>query len=269
MPLVENMPVDSRILALFVGRSGSGKSAAAYSFPKPAKIFDLDGRVRGGLVPWVDKKGLEYQYFPPMSEKMVFEQLNNAFAILHQQCKAGQAPYETIILDSATWASNALLLDALPYTHTATGAGDKGKKIGSMNIAGPSDWLFQSNGMTQIIAYLRSLPIKNILVTAHIVNRWGKLKDADGKVIDPYGQSEIVGEKLTLTDKIAEELPGSFDHIFRFEKTDTGAKLKFTVSGQGELARTPCPIPYGEHDITGKSFYEFLQQKINATTTTK
>lgn len=262
MPLVENMPTDSRILALFVGRSGSGKSAAAYSFPKPAKIFDLDGRIRGGLVPWVETKGLEYQYFPPLGEKMVFEQLNNSFAVLQQQCKSGQAPYQTIVVDSATWAANDLLLDAMPLTHVGSGAGDKGKKIGTMNIAGPSDYQFQSTGMLQLIAFLRSLPIKNIIVSAHLVNRWGKRKDAEGKVVDAYGPSEIIGEQISLTDKIAENLPSSFDHIFRFEKVDTGTKLKFTVSGQGELARTPFPIPYGEHDITGKSFYEFLQQKI-------
>lgn len=264
MPLVENMPVDSRILALFLGRSGSGKSAAAYSFPKPAKIFDLDGRVRGGLVPWIEKKGLEYQYFPPMSGKMVFDQLNDAFAVLQQQCKSGN-PYETIILDSATWAANSLLLDAIPFTHTGTGPGaDKGKKIGNMNIAGPSDYQFQSTGMLQIISFLRSLPIKNIIVSAHIVGRWGKRKDETGKIVDPYGPSELIGEQLNLTDKVAETLPSSFDHVFRFEKHDTGNGLKFTFSGQGELARTPFPIPYGEIDITGKDFYKLLQEKYIA-----
>ena len=267
MPLVENMPPDSRILALFVGRSGSGKSAAAYSFPKPAKIFDLDGRVRGGMVPWIDKKNLEYQYFQPNPEKTTtFNQLNDAFGILLQQCRSGQPPFETIIIDSATWAANDFLLDALPFTHVGTGVGDKGKKIGSLNIAGPSDYQFQSTGMLQLSGFLKTLPIKNIIVTAHVVGKWGKRKDVDGKIIDPYGPNEMIGEQLNLTDKIAESFPSSFDHIFRFEKIDTGTKLKFTISGQGELARTPFPIPYGEHDITGKNFYEFLQQKIKGET---
>ena len=119
MPLASNIQPDGRFLGLFIGRSGGGKSAAAYSFPKPMKIYDLDGRIRGGLVPWIDRTGIEYEYFPPLGAKTVFEQMNDSFGVLQVEAKTNQLKLKTLILDSATWAVNSFLLDALPLTHKA------------------------------------------------------------------------------------------------------------------------------------------------------
>lgn len=274
MPTAESIqPFDTRFFGLFIGRSGSGKSVAAYSFPHDEtgtiEVVDLDGRIRGGIAPsWINRKFFNYENFPPRPDKgTTFDALNNYFEVLRIMLGHGDKKIQTLVVDSATWMANNLLLDALPLTHASTAKGESGRKLGSMNMAGPSDYSFQSTGIIQMLAFLRSLPIKNVIVTAHIVNRWGKRKDRDGKIIDPYGQSEIVGEQLTLTDKLSETLPNSFDHIFRFEKIDTGSGLKFTFEPHGELARTSLPIPYGTYDITGQDFYKFLMKGVEKFTT--
>jgi len=261
MPNIRDITPEQRFLGLFVGRSGGGKSVAAYSFPKPLKVFDLDGRIRGGIaVPWNAGTDIDYEYYPPMvpgkskdtqGALATYQKLNTAFETLLTEAQSGFCKYKTIVLDSITWMNIDLLLDAIPMTHEARGGG---KKLGTMNMAGPEDYGFQATGTYQVLAFLKSLRIPNIIVTAHIVNKWGKPPGDDNK----FANNVIVGEQLSLTDKLAENVPSSFDHVFEFMKYDSGARVNFKFSAQGELARTAFPIPYGEHDITGKNFYETM-----------
>lgn len=272
MPSAESIQPDSRSLSLLIGRSGSGKTAAALSFPHPIDVLDLDGRIRGGLAcPWIVRKDIYYDYYPSKPSKgTTFEAINKRLDAIQAMALQQQYAYKTLLVDSATWFCNDMILDALPMTHTArTGGGESGRTLGTLNMAGPSDYGFQSTATLQLLAFLKSLPIPHIVVTAHIVNRWGRRKNEEGKVIDPYGPTEIVGEQLALTDKIAETLPSMFDNVFRFEKQDTGSKLKFFFSAHGELERTAFPnLPYGNFDITDKDFYSFLMSKVQTPTAT-
>jgi hypothetical protein len=270
LPSVSSIQPDSRFFGLFIGRSGSGKSAAAYSFPHDSEggnleVADMDGRIRGGLVPWINRENFNYTYFPPKpKEGTTFEALNKYFEAMQIMLGHGQQHIQTFVLDSGTWAAQDLLLDAMPLTHDKSKKDREGggRNIGTMQMAGPSDYGFQSTGMLQIVAFLRSIPIKNVIVTAHIQNRWGRQKNAEGKILDPYGPTEIVGEQLAgFTDKLSETFPSCFDHIFRFEKEDRNG-LKFYFEAQGELARTPYPIPYGRIDVTGKDFYQELMKFV-------
>lgn len=266
MPAASSIQPDTRSFSLFIGRSGSGKSAAAYSYPQPLHIIDLDGRIRGGLVPWIDRKGITYDYFPSKpSQGTVFEQLNNYFSALQIMTKNGQSQLKTLVIDSLTWNAIDLLLDAIPLTHASTQiqGESKGRTIGTLQIAGPSDYQFQSTGILQILAFLKSLPIQNIIATAHVVGRWGKRKDQNGKILDPYGPSELLGEQLNLTDKLTESVPSIFDNVFRFEKVDTGSAIKFFFEAQGELARSAYPeLPYNRMEITEKDFYKQLMSRV-------
>ena len=262
MPSCENIQPDTRFFGLFLGRSGSGKTAAGLSFPHPIKVYDLDGRVRGGLQPWVEKKGIDYEYYPPKDTNMVFKQLDNAMATDLILARSGKFPYKTIILDSLTWAATDFLLDAIPLAH----ADNKGKMMGSLQIAGPSEYSFQSTAIWQMIAFLKTLPVQNVIVTAHIVSRWGKRKKPDGTIVDPYGPNEIIGEQLFLTDKLAEAVPSSFDHIFRFEKSDDGRQFWFEA--HGELPRSAFKLPFGRIDISNKSFYETMMKTAGVSIAT-
>ena len=258
MPNFKNIKPEARFFGLFLGRSGSGKTAAGLSFPRPLKVYDLDGRVRGGAQSWIDPD-FDYEYYPPKDKDMVFKQLDNAMATDLILARSGKFPYKTLILDSLTWAATDFLLDAIPLAH----ADNKGKMMGSLQIAGPSEYSFQSTAIWQMIAFLKTLPVQNVIVTAHIVNRWGKRKKADGTIVDPYGPNEIIGEQLFLTDKLAEAVPSSFDHIFRFEKSDDGRQFWFEA--HGELPRSAFNLPFGRIDVSSKSFYETMMKTAGVT----
>ncbi|MGH7238447.1 MAG: hypothetical protein ACREHG_00115, partial [Candidatus Saccharimonadales bacterium] len=98
-----------------------------------------------------------------------------------------------------------------------------------------------------------------IIVSAHIVDRYGKRDPAD-----KYSESVVVGEKLSIRDKIGENSLIYFDHVFKFEREDMGRSVRHTCQFNGEIARTAFPnLPNGKVDITGVNFYEKLMQKVN------
>jgi len=269
MPIpASNLSPEKRFMGLFIGRSGSGKTCAECTFISPQskkdgkriRVFDFDGRIRGILgCQWIDRSIVDYEYYPPragIGDKSTFVKLNNDFATLQTQCQSGQNPYETIILDSLTSQTFALLCDALVLTHQTSGKGGdkKGKYLGTMAMPGPEDYGFESNGTYQLLAFLRSLPIPNIIVSAHIVERYGK---ADPN--DSYSESVVVGEKLSIRDKIGENVFIYFDNVFRFERRLVGGEVRHFATFRSDIARTTfAELPDGPIDITGKDFYQGL-----------
>lgn len=259
MPSAESIQDDKRFVGLFVGRSGHGKSTAAYSFPHPIKVLDVDGRIRGGLAcDWVVRKGIDYVPFPPVGDKYLWIQLNQEFETILTMIKANQFNYQTLVLDSITFAAAGILLD----TARMTKAGEKkGNVSGGLVLNDPGDYRMMYTSISSIMGFLKSLPIPNIIVTAHITPKWGKAAGADD-----YDDNVIIGEQLLLPDKIAEVIPGNFDHVFKFRKHDGGAMqgIKYFFSANGDLARSAYNprIPYGEQEIKG-SFYDQLMGYIN------
>lgn len=286
MPLASNLTAENRFVGMFVGSKHSGKTCAACSFvtqdlikkePKLIKVFDFDGRIRGLLgAPWIDRSLVDYQFFPPKtldkSKAAVFDRINTECETLLAQAQSPQgSPYGTLIVDSLTAETFALLCDAIPLTHNKqTDKGNSrevGKRIGTMAMPGPEDYGFEANGTYQLMAFLRSLPIPNIIVTAHTVERFGKA-DPD----DPYSETIVVGEKLSIRDKIGTNVMVYFDHIFRFERRMLGAQERFFVRFRSDIANTSySELPNGEVDITGKDFYKqvllpYVQEKKGSAT---
>lgn len=274
MPNAGKLEPDSRFMALFVGPKHSGKTVAAASFirenqPAPNKdrgrVFDFDGRIRGLLgAPWINRNLIDYDYYPPKTGvgQTVFEKLNNDLQALFVSYQVGQCPYNTIITDSLTAETFALLNDSIPLTHgqkTENGkTRETGKRIGTMNMPGPEDYGFEANGTYQLLAFLRSFPAKNIIVTAHVVDKYGKVDPAN-----PFSESTVVGEKLSLRDKIGTNIGIYFDHIFRFDRKVVGNQERFYVKFISEIACTSFPgMPVGEVDITGRSFYDIMMEYV-------
>ena len=169
MPSASGLTADSRFCALFVGPKHSGKTVAACSFLKPLpsqtriKVLDGDGRIRGILgAPWIEKGRIDYDYYPPRiagNDKTFFERVNNDLEIMLLDIQRGKCPYETYIGDSLTSFCRNLILDAIPLTHTDEKGRDKGKRIGTMEMAGPSDYGFESTGTDAYLSFLRSIPL--------------------------------------------------------------------------------------------------------------
>ncbi len=265
MPLASNLTPESRFMALFVGPKHSGKTVAACSVlsknpDKRMKVLDGDGRIRGLLgAPWIDRTRIDYDFYPPRlaTDKTFFERVNGDLEVLIGQIQRNQSPYETYVGDSATAFCRNLILDAIPLTHE----GNKGKKIGTLEMAGPSDYGFESTGFDQYLSFLRSIPL-NVIVTAHVIDKYDKPIGPDGRK-DTYAESIVVGEKLSLRDKIAANCTIYFDHIFRFDRKVVGNKEKFYVEFISDIACTSFPkMPIGQVDITDKNFWEYLQEIV-------
>jgi hypothetical protein len=247
-------------MAMFIGPKHSGKTVAACSFIEPdkmVKVFDFDGRIRGLLgAPWIDRSKIDYEYYPPKTpDKTTMERVNNDFEVLQIQCQDGKSPYGTVILDSLTSQTSALIADAIPLTH----ANRKGKNIGTVAMAGPEDYGYESTGTDQIMRFLRSLPIKNVILTAHIVDRIGKLVPDDD-----FSERGVIGEKLSVRDKIGTNTMIYFDHIFRFDRKMVGGRERFFVKFISDIACTSFEnMPTGEIDITGKPFNSLMLELAN------
>lgn len=273
MPTCENLTAESRFMALFVGAKHSGKTCAAVSFmtkesKKRVKVLDGDGRIRGILgAPWIDKSRIDYDFYAPRvagQNKTFFDRVNADLEALLIEIQSGKCIYETYVSDSATSFCRNLILDAIPLTHIGEKGQDKGRKIGTMNMAGPSDYGFESTGMDAYLSFLRSIPI-NVIMTAHLVDRFGKVNPDD-----PYSETIVVGEKLSLRDKIAANTSIYFDHIFKFSRRMQGGKEHFFVEFIGDFACTSFPnLTPGVFDITGVDFHEFLMDKVKNTLAAK
>lgn len=259
MPKLEDLVPEQRFVGLFVGPSGSGKTCAEISFRisgnnNPIEVIDFDGRIGGALgATWItkDHKSLiTYNYYPPR-DKSFIDKINQKLEAILIAGNVGQVVPQTLILDSLTSETFAALSFSMPLTHKA---GEKGKFIGPVQMAGPEDYGVESTVTYSILSFLRSVRVNNIIVSAHVVPTYSKLDPND-----PYSPSVESGEKLSLRDKISANVGIYFDHVFRFDKRMIGDKEHFYVRFRGDLARTSYPwLPEGEHDITGKNFYEFM-----------
>lgn len=262
MPMLAERKQDQRFMSLFVGKSGTGKTVAEASFPKPIRFEDFDGRIGGAQVSWLDLKDIEYQYWAPKMEGIVTK-LNTHLDTYLTAARIGKSSGivlpTTHCTDSITNLTYALLSAAIKLSHTRID--DKGKqtKAGkwfeAIAVEDPGDYKLEATGTYDYLSFLKSIPIPNVIISAHYVDRYGKPTDEAGEIINPYADSVIIGKKLSIRDKIGENIQTSFDHIFEFEREVD----KFYVKFRGELARTTFEwLPNGKQDWTGKNFYQFM-----------
>ncbi len=287
MPSLDNLTPDSRFMGLFIGRSGTGKKAAVASFPKPILFLDFDGRIRGLTgCPWINLQGLgDVESFPPKPKQndYIYQKVNNILEKIQGEVNIGMCKYKTLYMGSLTGAAFDFLQDANILTHQGT----KGNKLGPLNMTGPQDYRFQNNAAKQTLAFLRFLRehptgIPNIIVGAHVINRWGKpgtseeeieKKTERGETTEQiiksvkedfqYDSNIIIGEKISLTEQLAEDVPIYFDHIFKFEKEMQigNNEPQHFVQFRSEIARTSfAKLPNGRVNITGKPFYDGMMK---------
>lgn len=260
MPNIADLTEESRFIGMFVGPSGSGKTCAEGSFPKPIEFWDFDGRIRGLLgASWIDRnEGMSYEYFLPREPNLI-DRLEKKLELMHMASNnpaAGLVLPRTLVLDSLTSQTLAIVQQSIGITHSrAAGEAKKGKYLGNVAMVGPEDYGIEANVTYSMFAYFRSLKIQNIIVSAHVVDKWGKEPGAD-----PYADRVVVGEQLSVRPKIAENVGIYFDHCFRLEKKEEFGNEKFYVKFRGAPPYKTAykNLPGGEVDITGKNFYETM-----------
>lgn len=267
MPKVIDLTPDSRFLALFVGRSKSGKTCAEMSWRANEEEWienhDFDGRIRGILgAPWLSKNNITYEYYTPRQKKgstdpIPYIKIMDKLGTYQVMAGTGQPIPTTLILDSLTSETNQMLDQSIPFTHSAESGAKKGRFQGPVAMAGPGDYGFEAKATYDIINMFRSCPVRNIIVSAHIVPKWGKPPGAD-----EYADSIILGEQLSVRDKIGENVQIYFDHIFKFERRLIGSELRYFCITRSDLASTSFDELPNEFEITGKNFYETVMSYV-------
>lgn len=241
---------ENRFFGMFVGRSKSGKTVAAASFPKPMIILDGDLRaagILGGKSFLRDLDQIEIKQFPP---NRGFSDMEKEIEMIKIMIEGRQSNVKTIVLDSLTSTTRMFINDAHQIS--------KGRLVGKLRMSGPADYGYESEASYQIFDYLRTIPV-NIIISAHIVDIFGKLNPDD-----EYSDRGKIGEKLSIRDKIGENIQIYFGEVYKFSKEeDIQGKVKHFVQFRSEIAGTCFPeLPDGKVDITRVNFYDMWSKTI-------
>lgn len=252
--------IETGLMALFVGRSGSGKSAAEYSFPGKTYVFDCDNRILGGItavknISSIEKvKDIDYDTVT----------LDQGFTFIDNKCslflsQGRNCEYQNFCFDSIVSISTLLQLDSQILR---VGNKEGGSKVrGSLQFITPDDYNYAARAFRNII-YKFAIPMiklgKNVFFSGWIVDKFGRAPGSS-----PYDPQVIVGEQLLCTNKLAEEIPGYFDEVYYFTRRAAALGIEYTVQFRGEFARTIHSAFPNELNITNKSFHSTIKEYLN------
>jgi len=244
-----------QFIGLFVGKNGSGKSGAAASFAElgPVKLYDLDERARGilGIKDILGIDNLKKIEVVKVAFEKGWAEFDKLLEMDLVKQKNGQFPYKTVILDSAANLQKFLVSDSQRLR------GSKGKSRGAIDFWTPDDYNYCSSGFFAFFyEYARKLGC-NFIMTGWMVDRYAKPEATKENADVTYAPNEIVGQKILLTEKLAEEVPGYFDEVYTFEKEEYNGRVKYFATFESTLAKTchPALRKKLKLDFTDKSFY--------------
>lgn len=248
---------EERIFAMHVGRSGDGKSVAAASYP--GKYLNLDFDLRFGGIASAINQGLlnsndiEYLQFSPRGG---WDPVQKFLDQIEMDRATSSFKYKSIEVASVTSLARLLL----NYSKSLT----RGKSIGKLRVSGPSDYMLESQGTHDFFDYLRTFPC-NIIVSAHIVDKWGKPEpefDNNGNRTNEFSAQDIIGERLSIRDNLGENILTYFNNVFKFSREIIKNEMHYFVEFSTDLAKNEYGIPPGKHDITNKQFFSYLLEVI-------
>ena len=245
----------TRFFGLFVGESSSGKDCAISSFPKPMLILDSD--LRKGILaarkwmPEEEFKQIEIKQFPPTKN---FGEFDKELLSVQSLITRGACPYKTIVINSMTSLSRIIMTDAFEFMAGNT-IGPKGGY--QLRLSSPGDYKFEKAAFFTVFDYLRSFPI-NVIIVGHTVPRYEQVGD------NQYAQTVQVGTRLSLTERLANDLLLYFDEAYEFYKSSDGRN--YYVAFHSQIART-CfdTLPHGRLDITNQNFYQKWLSFVNGS----
>lgn len=243
----------SEVRALFVGRKGTGKSTAAIQIARAmghkAFIYDIDHRIqslRG--IPDVD-------YFQP-KQGAGFAEVDDVMSYHLDLIKRNAYPYGTTLFSSMTSIEALLLRDAVNLMgerRRDKGKGEGGYTLGRLEMTDMPHYKYVSIAIDQLFLNGLFYFPGNVIIEAHIVD-------------DYDSQGNVSGQRILSTPKMAEKIPTYFDEVWEFSKNDPiGAQPpQYRVRFRSNLADTTYKqLPNGQHDITGKNFYDCLKGWLN------
>lgn len=232
--LMSEMAASDLKKVLFVGTPGSGKTCGAIGFPYPILALDFDNKMNSAAAWYANDKerlanvdvrqlGRRLDGTDPIAEmnKIITEEL------IPQQ-KSGEMKFKTLVIDSATTFSAAVLQHIVK-----TNPGVK-RVVSAQGVQpGMSDYGILRREFARLIPGLLSLPM-NVVMTAHVKT----------------DRSELTGEIIrspVMDGSFSTDLPVYFEEVYRVFMKD-GKPYAQTKSDQAydfcrsQIPKLPNPV---------------------------
>ena len=262
MPLLTQLPRDKRWFLLFVGDSGSGKTCAGISFAEngPLYDFDIDQRIGGvrGHPMW--EKWAPNVTYDSYDVAGGFKKVDDKLEILDLEFNKRTCPYKTILFDGFTTCEQMFTFDALELTgklpsQTSSGK-ERHRKLGKITFPGWDEYNYEKLAFSQTMINLLALPC-NVICTVHYIDRYSTEENKS---------NEVIGKKLSLRDRISQQVMKDFNEVIVFEKEfkrdSKGESPRYYGRFRSDLARTTFQKLPNFLEWTDKSFYQVLMEAV-------
>lgn len=226
MPNTNDINLNDKFMALFIGKPGAGKTLAGASFHEagPMEFIDFDGRMKPVKLHYPEAR----IHYSPFSMTNL-----ETFAYTYVPDLLKYCPYKTVQLAGLTSLSTV----AVSYQmHVRRAGNDPLKKTkGGLMVPSWDEFNGEAMIMGQVLDALRALPC-NVICEAHPVNR-----------ID-INKAEKYTSIVAFGPKVESLIPGYFDEIWYFTtEVDIQGGLTYVVytkpSSDYPLAKTSLPLP--------------------------
>jgi len=285
MPTLNDLKPTENFVSLVVGKPGSGKTSAIASFTSkdsPTYIFDIDHRIKGleGSREWLGQDVWDNLTFDQYDTRDGFRSIEKQFMVFAEKYDKRNLEFKNLVIESVGSLSEMFLVDSQtmkglkPGTDFSKLKGDQtrgARIVGNISFPTPDDYNYGKRAFHILFYhYFTHFTKCNIFLSGWTADRW--IKDPNAESV--YAPQIVSGTQLLATNKIASELPGYFDHIWEFDKEETGSAknpLKYRVKFRSGMAKTTMPQIPNEIDITGKNFkhelFQYLPQEIKSQKT--
>lgn len=240
---LSQLPATDTIKVLVCGSPGSGKTCFAAGFPYPILFLDFDSKVNSAAR-WYekDKERLENIDVKQLGKRLDgIDPITEFLSIVNdlgEQQKKGEMKYKTVVIDSATTFSSAVLNHIVKTNPTIK------RVVSSQGVqAGLQDYGILKREFEKLIPGLLSLPV-NVVMTAHIKT----------------DRSELTGEIIRtpiMDGGFSHVLPVYFEEVYRVFMKE-GKPLAQTKSDQyyefcrSQIPNLPNPVELKYEELTKK-----------------
>lgn len=259
-PMTSAIELGGRLMSLYVGVNGSGKTIASV-YPGAGLILDFDGRVAPVRHFYPNRNDIEYWTIgldgDSRKDVLGFTDGIKKIEDLQDRC-----PYDWVSMDSYTSYSAVAVLHQMGMR-----AGDVKKTKGGLPIPDWDEYKGETGVMLQILEILKILPC-HVIVTAHPIQA-AKTTKQGGSTNDVLA-SMVKGSSLASYGwKTVSILPNYFNEMYYFftevtNQVAQGVTRKVQTVSAGEIvAKTALPLPH-VMDITDKPLFGVIQAHLKA-----
>lgn len=156
--------VKRELSAAFYGRSGTGKTTLASTWPKPILYLNINDNGEESISDVEDIDVVDITSSDELKDQILW---------LHKQKAKGKLIYKTVILDTMTQLQGILVREIAEREKVKT----KGKKAGDFGTLQRQHWGMVSGDMIAVIMDVRALEINSIFIAQERIFNGGSEED--------------------------------------------------------------------------------------------